>query len=292
MSAFSKFHPISLLAFFLSVLAITAFVQNPVISCLALFGGTLTFAFKGSHALKENIRLFAPIFCLVLLTNPLFSQNGSTILFYIGTLKVTAESVAYGAQLGMMLISVMLWCKVYNDVMTEDKLIYIFGKAFPQLSLVISTTLRYIPMLKRQSEKIIRSRKAMGLYSNENPVQKLRSSLSVFSSLISRSLEQAIETSRSMKARGYGSKSRSHYHDFSFKVHDAVLLFVCLICVTSVSFASVTGDIKFEFYPTTSQLTFSHISFIAYLSYTIMTVFPFFAEVFDEIRWKYHRRKI
>lgn len=67
---------------------------------------------------------------------------------------VTLEAILYGAGVSVMLIGIMFWCKCYNQVMTSDKFVYLFGKAIPKLSLVLSMALRFIPVFKSQMKKI------------------------------------------------------------------------------------------------------------------------------------------
>lgn len=91
------------------------------------------------------------MFLLVAVTNPLFSHNGVTPLFYLNGNPVTLEAFVYGAAIAVMVVGVMLWCRCYSAVMTSDKFLYLFGRAIPKLALVLSMALRFIPMFKRGS---------------------------------------------------------------------------------------------------------------------------------------------
>ena len=51
-----------------------------------------------------------------------------------------------------MLASVVLWFSSYNEVMTSDKFVYLFGRVIPALSLVLSMSLRFIPKFKAQMQ--------------------------------------------------------------------------------------------------------------------------------------------
>ena len=218
MQAFSKIHPAVAMAYFLTILLISMFVNNPVINIISL-AGALVFSvlIAGEKRSLSDIKFYLPLLLLVAVTNPLFSHNGNTVIFKVFNISITLEALVYGVAFGIILISVILWCKNYGLVITTDKFIYIFGKAIPKLSLVIIMILRFVPMFKQQLHNINRTQKAIGLYSSEKYSNKLRSAFNVFSILIGWSLENAVEVARSMKSRGYGLKGRTNYSIYRFR---------------------------------------------------------------------------
>ena len=65
--------------------------------------------------------------------------------------------------------SVVVWFSCYNEIITSDKFLYIFGKTFPSIALMISMVLRLIPKLTEQTKIIAKSQKTVGLdYSEGN----------------------------------------------------------------------------------------------------------------------------
>lgn len=107
------------------------------------------------------------------MVNPLFVHNGETILFFMNDNPITLEAFFYGMIVAVMIIAVMFWCKNYNEIMTSDKFIYLFGKVTPRLSLVLSMALRFIPLFRRQIGAISKTQKAMGLYSTESRTDRV-----------------------------------------------------------------------------------------------------------------------
>ena len=86
---------------------------------------------------------------LAALVNPAFNHEGATILTYLPSGNpLTMESMFYGVAAAVMLASVVLWFSSYNEVMTSDKFVYLFGRIIPALSLVLSMALRFIPKFK------------------------------------------------------------------------------------------------------------------------------------------------
>ena len=148
------------------------------------------------RVLARNLLYYFFFFLLLAVTNPLFAHNGETILFFMNDNPITLEAFVYGAALAIMIVGVMFWCKNYNLIMTSDKFIYLFGKAIPRLSLVLSLALRFIPLFKEQIHKINQTQKVMGLYSTDSRMDRLMSGMRVFNSILSWAIENSLETAR------------------------------------------------------------------------------------------------
>lgn len=96
---------------------------------------------------------------MIAVINPLFSHNGVTPLFFLNGNPVTLEAVLYGLDIAVMLVAVLYWFKGYNHVMTSDKFLFLFGRAIPRLALVLSTALRFVPLLKVQIRRVSRAQR-------------------------------------------------------------------------------------------------------------------------------------
>ncbi|MBQ7054852.1 MAG: energy-coupling factor transporter transmembrane protein EcfT, partial [Oscillospiraceae bacterium] len=202
------------------------------------------------------------------------------------------EAILYGADIALMIVSVMVWCKCFTAVMTSDKLQYLLGRIVPQISLILSMALRFVPMLRRQANKLTRTQKAMGMYSSDSYAERIRSSVSSISVLIGWSLENAVETGKAMRARGYGLKKRTHYSDYRFVTQDAVILIICAVLWGTVLFGMSRGVLDFSYYPQISAIPSEGLSVICYLAYGCISLLPFVLETEEIIRWKYYRSKI
>ena len=56
----------------------------------------------------------------------------------------------------------MLWFSSYNEIMTSDKFVYLFGRVIPALSLVLSMTLRFVPKFKAQMQTVMEAQRCGG----------------------------------------------------------------------------------------------------------------------------------
>lgn len=293
MKSFGRYHPATLIFYFLSILLISMFVWNPVIQLSSLFGGIFFCAsIQNRRENLANIGFFLPLFFLVTVTNPLFSHNGITPLFFMNGNPVTLEAFVYGAAIAVMIIGVMLWCKCYNEIMTTDKFLYLFGKTIPKLSLIISMALRFVPLFKRQLKRVNNSQKALGLYSSKSYFDRLKYSARVLMAMITWSLENSIETSASMKARGYGIKGRTTFSLFRFYPEDGLLLGISIFLLLISLIGTALGVTSFYYYPKISTVDFSLPAVITYSSFTLLSFLPFIIEIKEKILWKYYVSKI
>ena len=293
MNAIDRLHPTVMPVYFLAILLVAMFVSNPVISLLALLGGLLFCMTQcGQREMRAELKFYIPLFLLVALTNPLFSHNGVTPLFFMNGNAVTLEAITYGAAIALMVLAVLSWGKGFGRVMTSDKLVYLFDKAAPQLALMLSMSLRYIPMLRRQAKQISRAQKVAGMYSTESYFDRLRSTFRVISALIGWSLEQAVETSRAMRARGYGLKGHTSYSNYHFRRTDALLLTLAAILLAIVLVGVGMGAVDFAYYPAVSALPHTALSVAVYTAFGCLSLLPSCIELGEQIRWNYYRSKI
>ncbi len=293
MLGFDQIHPFVSFFYFLSVLTITMFSVNPIFVVIALLGGALFFSkIEKSLSFSRDFGFYFLLIIAVAITNPLFSHKGITVLFFLNNNPVTLESFLYGLNLGLTLVAVIFWFKAFNIIMTEEKLLFLMGKISPKIALTVSSALRFIPTLKRQHKRIKESQTAIGRFSNDSWIDKIKGSISIYSALISWAFENAIEVGASMKARGYGLKNKSHYSIFRFKKSDLGLFLLILACDLIIAFSLISGANEFWFYPALSGFSFDYLSLIGDIWLFILAFLPITFELWGNILWKYYKSKI
>lgn len=289
LNSFSSLHPVVLMVYFISVIVVSMFSTNPVILLLALLGGfSFSLMLSGLKNLLSDLGFYIPMFLLITIINPLFSHNGVTPLFFMNGNPVTLEAILYGGNIALMLIGVIYWCKCYSEIMTTDKFLFLFGKAVPKLSLVLSMALRFIPLFKSKLKEIRGVQSSLGLYKDKGVINNATAELKVFSSLTTWSLENSVDTGASMKARGYGLKGRSHFSMFKFRRRDLVYLILIIMAFSGTVIAMATGNLDFAFYPEITKLRFSY----GYIPFLVLSFMPFITEIWEVIMWKYSVSKI
>lgn len=288
MNRFSNYHPGVLFAYFLLILLAAMFSFHPVYLLLSLSGAVFFLIFsEGFRSALKRILLFLPFVLLVTVTNPLFSHNGATPLFFINDSAFTLEALIYGGLLGFMLMAVLLWFRCLNLIFTSEKIIFLFGKISPQLCLVFSMCLHFIPEFKRRFSEVYHVQK---LYCNGTA--KWRLYLYSFSSVITYSMEKAVITADSMRARGYGLKKRTAFSVFSFQKEDAFFLIVLLFLSSAVFYGMYMPFTNFTVYPETRFANISLEMILAYFFYGILCFLPSIVEIKERLKWKYSMSKI
>lgn len=286
-------HPLVLFLYYVFVMTLTMFLMHPVILILSLIGSLIFFSLLVPN--KEFLRDFGfyiLVFFLIAVTNPLFVHKGETILFFLNDNPVTKEAFMYGFFIALMLVAVIYWSKSYSYLMTSDKFIYLFGKAIPKLSLIISMALRFIPQFKLQIKRVNQAQKTLGFYTSDSLFDRVMSGVRTFNSLLTWSLENSIIQADSMKARGYGLKGRTNFALFRFTNRDFGLLIVMSLLFIYILFLNVQGEFTFTFYPLISQLEFSFKTVINYLFIFLLIILPSLIEVKENLQWRYFVSKI
>lgn len=293
MKGFCSINPYATLIYFLSILLITMFISNPVIQAISLIGSLLLlWELSDVKSFFSDLLFYTLIFLLITITNPLFSHNGETTLFFLIGNPITLEALLYGMQTGTMMISVICWCKALSRIFTADKIMCVLGKTTPKLALIISMTLRFIPLLKRQFKKIINAQKMLGVYSQESKTDRLKATASNMSVLTGWSMENALDTANAMKSRGYGLKPRSEYSLFNRTVSDLLFSITVITLTTIIIISSANNELRFNFFPILSEIKSSALSITAYLSFAILSSMPFLIETEEKIKWKFYISKI
>lgn len=292
-NAFSKTHPLALTVYYLSVLTVAVFSSNPVFTALTVTGGLLYTGITSERkAFLKALRQYLFMAIILTLLNPLFSHHGSTPLFFMNSKPVTLEAVIYGIHMSLTLTGVLMWCHALSDSFTSDKVIYLIGKPFPRLAMTVSMSLRFIPLFKEEYMNMHSCQKAMGMYSSDNIVDKVRCALKLFSAEITRALENSVDTANSMKSRGYGLQNRTSFSLYKFNQRDIIFLFGNIMLITVVIFTFADKSTYFFYYPNISVLPVSYKAITAYIAYGFLTLFPFITELREVIVWKYLRSKI
>lgn len=292
MKPFHAYHPAVLFFYFTSIILLTGFCANPVISLLALIGAVCYSAFfKKPSSFFGGLFFGALIIILSGAVNPLFSHNGVTVFFFLNGNPITMEALLYGLQIGVMLAATIGWFGGLNNALTTEKLLYLFGRVAPKLALLLSSTLRFIPLLGRQAQRIRSAAKGVGLFSADSAAEKLRSSSKVYLSLVGWSLENAVATGNAMKARGYGLKGRGRYSLYKFSLSDGAMLIFIFLLIAAMIPAFLRG-MDFVFYPVLTPPKGELWTVLAYISFGILTIIPFIFDAKERLLWKFYVLKI
>ena len=287
--AFSKLHPTVNFIFFALVLVLSMFVMNPV--CLAM---SLVCAFvnavylNGIKTVKLCLKFILPMVLLVIIINPVFNHQGVTILTYFPWENpLTLESIVYGTASAALLSSVVLWFSVFNSVITSDKLVYLFGRIIPSLSLVLSIALRFVPKFSAQFKNVRNAQRCIGRdVSDGSLINRIKNGIRIISIMLSWSMENAIETADSMKSRGFGLKGRTAYSIYKFDRRDLIVLIIVALLGVMVSVAVIAGVIDFYYFPLIKGNLTDIMSIATFFLCGILMLIPTILNAGEGIKWK------
>ena len=286
---FSNFHPFVNLLYFILVIGFSMFFMNPVFLLISIIAGAVySIVLKGNRAVRFNLIVLLPTILITMLLNPAFNHNGTTILLYLPSGNpLTLESILYGVAAGTMLAAVICWFSCFNEIMTSDKFVYLFGKITPSLSLILSMTLRFVPKFKKQFLSVAASQKNIGrsIYKGKL-LKRLRCAATIVSIMVTWSLENAIDTADSMKSRGYGLCKRSAFSIFKFDSRDKLALTYLIIAVVSMISAIQCGGVNFSYFPSISFNVSIAAGTVAIIAYFMLCTMPIWIELWEMNKWK------
>lgn len=286
---FAGFHPVINLLFFVVMLGITMFIMHPVLLGLSLAAAVSYSAYlNGRRTVKMGLMVMLPLVLVTAAINPLFNHAGGTMLLYLPNGNpLTLESIMFGLFSAVMLVTVITWFSCLNAVMTSDKIIYLFGRVIPALSLVISMALRFVPRFRAQIKIIANAQKCIGSgVSGGNLLDKAKHGIRILSIMVTWALENAIDTADSMKGRGYGLPGRTAFSIFRFDRRDAAATAFLLSCTAVVLFGAITEVFRFRFFPTIRTFHTGAATYIIFAIYLVIALFPLIVNLKEDYVWK------
>lgn len=243
------FHPVTLIIFYTAMVVPLMLVNNPIFTSVSLVGALIIFLMlRSGGKVGRELSGYLIIFIIMSLVNPLFVHRGSTPLFFLNGKAITKEALLYGINSSLQLVTAVIWCRGFSVVMTSDRLFCLTGKLSPKISAMLTMAVRFIPDMLRQAGKISAYSRISGEYNMKTFVGRVKRILGIFSALVTWSIESAVQTADSMKARGFELGGRTSYSKFRFAVEDGALI---ILSVISCAISFVLGSrANIVFYPT------------------------------------------
>lgn len=284
MDRFSKLNPKVTLLFFFAEIVLAIAVFNPVFTAVTFVGACIYKVMcSGKDGVIYIFKFALPLIFLAALFNFIFVHYGVTVLFEFSQISFTLEAVFYGFSQGLMLAAVLLWFNIYSQVITSEKFLAVFGRFAPNIAMIFSMVLSFIPRLKRNAAEI---NDARSLISTDEG--RMKKSIGNFSALITMTLEESIDTADSMKARGFSEK-RTVYSKYKFSAFDFVIMLVIITAFVIIAVFDITGRLDFVFEPVIAA---GRISPFAVIIYSLLSFLPAIIDFAEGIKWFYLKQKI
>ena len=286
---FSSCHPALNFLYFALVIGFSMFLMHPV-SLIITLGASLTYAvyLNGRRAVRFSLLVMLPMMIVAALVNPAFNHEGATLLAYLPSGNpLTLESILYGLAAAAMLAAVVTWFSCYTAVMTSDKFVYLFGRVIPALSLVLSMTLRFVPKFQAQFKVVSEAQQCVGRdVSNGSLLRRLRNAVTIFSIMLTWSLENAIETADSMKSRGYGLPGRTAFSIYRFDSRDKAVLAWLVSCGFFLCCGAAAGGFTWRYYPTMKGAPWTPMTVCFQAVYLALCLTPVALDLWADWSWR------
>ncbi|WP_139365097.1 energy-coupling factor transporter transmembrane component T [Litchfieldia alkalitelluris] len=287
---FHFYHPIVHLIYFLGLMVLATLISHPgYLTIFLLLLIILQFTYNGGRQLKNWSVYIVLLLLFIIIINPLMNRRGSHILFYLGENPIMLEGLVYGIRMALSLVCILFIFFVFNVILTDIKLFYLFGKIAPKSALLSILTMRFVPLLKRRLNEIIMVQRRRAITTDHGKLkQKLRSGMIIIQVLLTWSLEDAIQTADSMKARGYDSKARSMYQRYYFTSSDLITIGSLLFLILIILFGFLNfGSGNLTIYPELQLKAISGSEVYFLLPFCLYISLPLLIELKEWIRWKF-----
>ncbi|WP_423408730.1 energy-coupling factor transporter transmembrane component T family protein [Heyndrickxia sp. MSNUG] len=187
-----------------------------------------------------------PILLLVVFTFLLhiFMTKGGELVLDLGWLKIYEDGIRQGIFISLrffllILITSLLTLTTTPIEITDglETLLNPLKKVnFPvhELALMMSISLRFIPTLMQETDKIMKAQTARGVEYNSGPVkERIKAIVPLLIPLFISSFKRAEELAVAMEARGYkGGEGRTKYRQLKWGSADtSMILFLALVTI-------------------------------------------------------------
>lgn len=289
MNEFKNYHPVVNFTYFLFSIIFTCVFMHPVMLTISVLNGLVFYALlKGvKSAVKMFVFIISAIFVSALV-NAAFNHAGATILAYLPSGNpLTAESILFGICAGAMIAASVILFSCFNEVMTSDKFIYLFGRIAPSLSLILSMTLRFVPLFINRFKAAASSGKCIGRdMSRGGVLRRMRCAAAVLSSVVTQCLEGAVDTADSMLSRGYGLEGRGAFSIYIFSKRDKAVFAAAAVLAVYVIAGGGTGAVRFSYFPFAEGAQRSFYMFTVFAAHFLLSALPIIIETAEVLKWK------
>lgn len=285
---FEACHPAVNLIYFAAVIFGALAFQHPVFLAIS-FVCAFAYSVKrnGTKALVFNLCLLPCIVAFTLYYSS-YHHFGMTVLRqnFIGN-NMTMEALVYGVVLGTAVAGMIIWMSCVYSVFTSDKVVYLFGKVSPRLSLFLAIMLRMVPRIKAEARRIHTARKGLGRGVDQGSIlDRLRNGIRIFSMLISWTIGSLATASDSMRSRGSNLRGRTAFSIYRFDNRDRAYVIALFACLTLTAMAILLGLTDMVYDPLIIWKPITAINVLFYAGYAILCLMPLALELWTEYRFR------
>lgn len=285
-------HPAALYIYFAAVFSFSLVSGHPVFCTVSFIGAAVLGIFiKGfREAVSELLKLLA-FMPFITFINPLITHLGATPLFFINDSPYTLEALVCGFFIWLLMASVLMWATCFTRINNSEKTLYIASHFSETMSVILSMSLRFIPMMKEKMTEIKNARKAMGLYRCDTPFDAVKSNLDLVSVLLTFFIENSADTAMSMKARGFGTAKRRSYSIYRMRRKDVLVIIISVLFLAVIFVQAFSGTSGYNWYPVPDKIGTDIKSIVMYILSAVFSLIPSLIELKGVAAWRLSEQK-
>ncbi|MBT2288332.1 energy-coupling factor transporter transmembrane protein EcfT [Paenibacillus albidus] len=289
---FRSVHPSVALLYYAGLLLFAMLLFHPLYLLTELAAVAVLLLLQGQgRPLLRGLPFYLLMAGSVAVLNPLFSHRGSHILFYFLDQPITLEAILYGLMMMVVLLTLFIVFISYNYTVTTDKFMYLFAAAAPKSALLTLMAIRFVPLFQRRLHQITLIQRIRGIdVGTGNLRKRMRDGMTLLKVLLTWSLEEALQTADSMKARGFGLRKRSAYGIYKLDRRDVALLAVLAVCGLVVLGGWLQGYGKIEIYPRMKPVQFGGGEATCFIGFCLFALTPLWLEGREKWLWRSSQR--
>ncbi|MCZ6680120.1 MAG: energy-coupling factor transporter transmembrane component T [Candidatus Poribacteria bacterium] len=228
--------PISLSVCFLASMLLIL-ISRPLwgqIRLLILFVGLGTWGLIYSQAIFYNEYPRTLIFTLVSPSTPVIGQVTGGVHFYReGLLHGAIQSLRFNTTL-------TIGCFIIWTTQPRDLLLALIRLRVPySLAFMVTTALRYLPLIGSEAMTVIRLQRLRGFrYLRLNPIHTISGILNSLRPILTNNIRRATHLGEAVESRAFSPEAATAYRtsvrDLKIQMQDAILISALLVCSLSV----------------------------------------------------------
>jgi energy-coupling factor transport system permease protein len=234
-----------------AVLFDSPLVLGAALACVIAVG----LATGAGAELVRAARLGIPLALLVMLINPIVSQQGLTVLIegpvvpVLGNVDITLEALTYGAVAGIRVLVLIEVFALYSACVDPDDVLRLVGRVAPRSALTASLATRTVPMLGRDAARLTEAYRLRATPAGPSGGRALRRAATLVRALGAGALERSVDLAAALEVRGYGGARRLARRERPWSRHDFAFAYASAAILLTAIAGKLTGLAGFQAYP-------------------------------------------
>lgn len=187
----------------------------------------------------NSLKPLAFLMFITVIFQLIFSQ-GETVLFELGWINITQEGLINAVKIIIRFVLIIFMSTILTLTTTPleiadgiESLLNPLKKInvpVQEIALILSISLRFVPTLMQETEKIMNAQRARGVdFSSGNLIQRMKKVVPLLIPLFISSIDRADQLAVAMTARGYrGGDSRTKLRQLIWSAKDTGVMLVFL----------------------------------------------------------------